>query len=76
MPKSSLAGRGGRGFLRLDRSGPRDVIMVDAVPSVSVVPFDTEVNVVETDPKLPAYGLPDAEVMAMPRSVEITGKFK
>jgi hypothetical protein len=53
MPKSSFAGRG-RGFLRLDRRGPRDVIMVDAVPSVKVVPFDTEVSVVETDPKLPA----------------------
>lgn len=53
MPKSSFAGRG-RGFFRLDRRGPRDVIIVDAVPSVSVVPFDTDVNVVDTEPKLPA----------------------
>lgn len=62
MPKSSVGGLG-RGFLRLDRSGPRLVMIVE--PSVIVEPFDTEVIVVVTDPKLPAYGLPEDTVIAM-----------
>lgn len=33
-----------------------------------VEPFETEVIVVVTDPKLPAYGLPDDAVMAIPLS--------
>lgn len=64
MPKSSV-GTLGRGFLRLDRSGPRDVIIV---PSVVVDPFETEVMVVVTDPTLPAYGFPDDTVIAIPLS--------
>lgn len=65
MPNSSLGGFG-LGFFRLDRSGPRLVIMVD--PSVNVDPFDTEVIVVVTDPTLPAYGFPEAAVIAIPLS--------
>lgn len=65
MPKSSVGGFG-RGFLRLERSGPRLVIIV--VPSVNVEPFDTEVIVVVTEPTLPAYGLPDDTVIAIPLS--------
>jgi hypothetical protein len=69
IPKSSFCGLG-RGFFRLDRSGPRLVIIVD--PSVivdpKVDPFETEVTVVATEPKLPAYGLPDETVIDIPRS--------
>lgn len=67
MPNSSVAGLG-RGFLRLDRSGPRLVMIVDVVPSVIVEPFDTEVICVVTEPILPAYGLPEEAVIAIPLS--------
>lgn len=69
MPKSSFGGGLGRGFFRLDRSGPRLVIITE--PSVNVDPFETDVTVVAmvaTEPTLPAYGLPDDRVMEMPLS--------
>lgn len=50
MPKSSV-GTFGRGFFKLDRNGPRLVMIVD--PSVIVDPFETDVMVVVTEPKLP-----------------------
>lgn len=70
MPKSSVCGLG-RGFLRLERSGPRLVMIVE--PSVIVDPFvDTVVIVVATDPKLPAYGLPEDTVIAIALSKMIS----
>lgn len=44
-------------------------MMVD--PSVVVDPFETAVSVVDTDPKLPEYGLPEAAVIAIPLSTKI-----
>jgi hypothetical protein len=56
----------GFGFFRLDLSGPLEVIMTE--PSVIVEPFETDVIVVVTEPKLPAYGFPEEAVIAIPLS--------
>ena len=65
MPNPSVVELGGRGFLRLDRSG---VLVTDPDPIVE--PFETVVTVVLTDCILPfmpeEYGRPDESVTAMP----------
>lgn len=72
MPNSSVCGGFGRGFFRLDLSGPRLVIITE--PSVSVDPLETEVTVVATEPTLPPYGLPEDLVIAIPLSRHTQGE--